>query len=410
MHAVETLSNAPVSPTPAVPRSLRFVLGWAVVWAGFGATLALGIAFVRGELEDLGPLLKLSVLFAQVVGFTALASSRLVLPALRRLTLPSRIALQVVSVLAGTLFGSAAAIATEPFFALGSPRLVAGIMGMNAVLAFVVSTALHTYDVMRRQIEESVRLLREKEAMERELAIAREVQHELLPRTTPRITGVELAGVCLPAVGVGGDAYDFIPLAEDRVALVVADVSGKGIPAALLMAGLQASVRGLAPYHEPPGRIAALLNERMQRPGVSARYATLFFGLLDGRQRTLHYTNCGHVPPLHLSRDGVRKLEAGGRPLGLFEGGCWEDGLCRLEEGDVVAMFTDGIVETTDARGLEFGDARLAEVLAAHAGRPLPEVVSAVLNAREAWSGHAPPHDDVTLVLARVAGAWREEP
>ena len=114
MHAVETLSNAPVSPTPAVPRSLRFVLGWAVVWAGFGATLALGIAFVRGELEDLGPLLKLSVLFAQVVGFTALASSRLVLPALRRLTLPSRIALQVVSVLAGTLFGSAAAIFSPP--------------------------------------------------------------------------------------------------------------------------------------------------------------------------------------------------------------------------------------------------------------------------------------------------------
>ena len=410
MHAVETLSSAPASQPPTVPRSLRFILGWAAVWAAFGAALALGIAFVRGQIEDLGPLLKLSVLFAQVVGFTALASSRLVLPALRRLSLPWRIALQVVSVLAGALFGSAAAITTEPFFALGSPRLVAGIVGMNAVLAFVVSSALHTYDVMRRQIEESLRVLREKEAMERELAIAREVQYELLPRTTPTVAGFELAGVCLPAVGVGGDAYDFVSLAEDRVALVVADVSGKGIPAALLMAGLQASVRSLAPYQEPPGRIAALLNERMQRPGVSARYATLFFGLLDARQRTLRYTNCGHVPPLHLSQDGVRKLHEGGRPLGLFEGGCWEDGVCRLEEGDVVAMFTDGIVETTDARGLEFGEVRLADVLIAHAGRPLQEVMSAVLEAREAWSGHTRPHDDVTLVLVRAGGARQEEP
>ena len=152
----------------------------------------------------------------------------------------------------------------------------------------------------------------------------------------------------------------------------------------------------------------ALLNDRMQRPGVSARYATLFFGLLYGRQRTLRYTNCGHVPPLHLGRDGVRKLDAGGRPLGLFEGGCWEDGTCRLEEGDVVALFTDGIVETTDPRGLEFGEARLAEVLVAHAGRPLQDVVTAVLEAREAWSGHARPHDDVTLVLARAGSAGRE--
>jgi sigma-B regulation protein RsbU (phosphoserine phosphatase) len=201
--------------------------------------------------------------------------------------------------------------------------------------------------------------------MERELAIAREVQHELLPRTTPRITGVELAGVCLPAVGVGGDAYDFIPLAEDRVASVVADVWREGDPGSTAD-GRSAGIRarsGALPRVSRPHRGAA--QRAHAAPGVSARYATLFFGLLDARQRTLHYTNCGHVPPLHLSRDGVRKLEAGGRPLGLFEGGCWEDGVCRLEEGDVVAMFTDGIVETTDARGLEFGDARVADVLGA---------------------------------------------
>jgi serine phosphatase RsbU (regulator of sigma subunit) len=407
MDAVETLS-APVPPAPAVPRSLRFVVGWAAIWGTAGAAIALGIVFVRGRIDDLGPLLLLSVQFAEVVGFTALASSRLVLPAFRRLSLASRIALQVVTVLAGTLFGSAAVIATQPLFALASPRTVAGIVSMNAVLAFLVSSALHTYDAMRRQIEASVRLLREKEAMERDLAIAREVQHELLPRSSPRIVGLELAGVCLPAIGVGGDAYDFVPLAEDKVAIVVADVAGKGIPAALLMAGLQASVRSLAPYLDPPGTIAALLNDRMQRPGPSARYATLFFGLLDGRQRTLRYTNCGHVPPLHLTREGVHKLESGGRPLGLFEGGTWEDGVCDLDGGDVVALFTDGIVETTDVKGLEFGEAHLAEILAAEAGKPLQDVMQAVLEARAAWSGHARPHDDVTLVLARVTDRVEE--
>lgn len=407
MHVAETLPS-PLPSAPAAPRSLRFVLGWGAVWGAFGAGIALSIVLVRGRLEDLGPLLLLSVQFAEVVGFTALASSRLVLPAFRRLSLPSRIALQVVTVLAGTLFGSAAAIATQPLFALASPRTVAGIVGLNAVLAFVVSSALHTYDAMRRQIEESVRLLREKEAMERELAIAREVQHELLPRGAPAIAGLELAGVCLPAVGVGGDAYDFVPLADDRVAVVVADVAGKGIPAALLMAGLQASVRSLAPYLDPPGRIAALLNDRMQRPGPTARYATLFFALIDGRERTLRYTNCGHVPPLHLNARGVHRLDAGGRPLGLFEGGSWEDGACRLGEGDVVALFTDGIVETTDLRGVEFGDGRLADVLAAETGRPLQEVLQAVLDARAAWGGHARPHDDVTLVLARVVPPGKE--
>jgi serine phosphatase RsbU (regulator of sigma subunit) len=405
---VETLPQ-PIASAPAAPRSLRFVLGWAAIWGSLGAAVALAIVLVRGSLADLGPLLLLSVQFAEVVGFTALASSRLVLPAFRRLSLPSRIALQVVTVLAGTLFGSAAAIATQPYFALASPRTVAGIVGLNAVLAFVVSSALHTYDVMRRQIEASVRLLREKEAMERELAIAREVQHELLPRCAPTVAGLELAGVCLPAIGVGGDAYDFVPLADDRVAVVVADVAGKGIPAALLMAGLQASVRGLAPYLEPPGKIAAMLNDRMQRPGPTARYATLFFGLLDGRERTLRYTNCGHVPPLHLGAGGVRRLDAGGRPLGLFEGGTWQDGACRLGEGDVVALFTDGIVETADARGVEFGETRLADVLTAHAGRPLQEVLQAVLDARDSWGGHTRPHDDVTLVLARTVPAREED-
>src|SRR5262249_20066573 len=133
-----------------------------------------------------------------------------------------------------------------PLFTMARPRTIAMIVIVNAVLAVAVGLALHIYDTMRQQLESSYLALRAKEAIERELEIARDVQRELLPRVVPRVSGLQLAGACHPAVGVGGDYYDFIPFAEDRIGLVIADVSGKGIPAALLMAGLQASVRSLA--------------------------------------------------------------------------------------------------------------------------------------------------------------------
>src|SRR5207249_406912 len=144
-------------------------------------------------------------------------------------------------------------------FSLARLRTLAVVVMVNASLAVVVGIALHTYDSMRRQIEQSYQGLREREAIERQIEIAREVQRELFPRTVPRILGLEMSGVCLPAVGIGGDYYDFLPLDEHCVGLVIADVSGKGIPAALLMAGLQASVRGLA----RPTLGAAEMNRRL---------------------------------------------------------------------------------------------------------------------------------------------------
>ena len=149
--------------------------------------------------------------------------------------------------------------------------------------AVIVGIALHTYDSMRRQIEQSYRVLREKEAMERELGIAREVQRELLPRSVPQVRGLQLAGACLPAVGVGGDLYDFLPFADELVGLVIADVSGKGIPAALLMAGLQASVRSIARPSLAPNEVMRRLNEVLLRSTSAARYATMFYCHYDGQ-------------------------------------------------------------------------------------------------------------------------------
>src|SRR5207249_88010 len=144
------------------------------------------------------------------------------------------------------------------------------------------------------QIERTYIDLRAKEAMEREMEIAREVQEHLFPKSVPTIRGLEIAGVCLPAAGVGGDYYDYLVLSEDRLGLVVADVSGKGISAALLMASLQASVRGVIVSDSTPCGSNSRLNKILYRCTTASRYATLFLGLFDIPTRTLYYSNAGH--------------------------------------------------------------------------------------------------------------------
>jgi sigma-B regulation protein RsbU (phosphoserine phosphatase) len=201
---------------------------------------------------------------------------------------------------------------------------------------------------------------------------------------------------------VGGDLYDFLPFAEDRVGLVIADVSGKGIPAALLMAGLQASVRSLALPSLVPSEVNRRLNEMLLRSTSAARYATLFFGYYDGRSGTLTYSNAGHYPPLLLGRNGFRRLTEGGMPIGLLGDASYGEGSCVLREGDLLALFTDGIVESPDASDREFGEDRLLEILGRNRERNLDEIVESVLDEVTRWRAGRAAHDDVTLVLARA--------
>jgi sigma-B regulation protein RsbU (phosphoserine phosphatase) len=255
---------------------------------------------------------------------------------------------------------------------------------------------------MRRQLEAQFRALRAKEALEREVEIAREVQFQLLPRTVPAVRGLELSGICLPAVGVGGDYYDYLPLPDERVGLVIADVSGKGIPAALLMAGLQASVRSLALPGIPPCEVNRRLNDMLHSTTSDARYATLFFALYDPHDRSLTYSNAGHFPPLHCCSSGTARLSQGGLPIGLMPGSLYGEGRRDLGIGDVLAMFTDGVIEAPDANGEEFGEARLIEVIGKRQGEPLADIRDAIIDAIKSWSRGGTPHDDITLVLART--------
>lgn len=386
--------------TIAVP-AFRFLVLWGIGWGAVGAFTALGITLAQDGL-DLGPILLVSLLFAEVVGFTALLSARMVFPLFAHLPYTVNLGLQVLTLFSGTVFGSALILISQPLFSLARLRMIAMIVIINAVLAVVVGLALYTYDSMRRQIEESYRALREKEAMERELEIAREVQRELLPHTFPEVEGLELAGACHPAVGVGGDYYDFLSFSEQQIGLVIADVSGKGIPAALLMAGLQGSVRSTAAPSTPPSEVNGRLNEMLYRSSSAARYATLFYGLYDAPLRTLTYSNAGHLPPLHFGAGEPARLKADGIPIGMFPGYTYGQGRRTLERGDLLALFTDGIIESPNAEGQEFGEARLIELLSNNRQRDLNDIVLMVLQDLARWTGGAPPFDDATIVLARA--------
>jgi sigma-B regulation protein RsbU (phosphoserine phosphatase) len=213
---------------------------------------------------------------------------------------------------------------------------------------------------------------------------------------------MELDGVCRPAIAVGGDYYDFLKLGEEQLGLVIADVSGKGIPAALLMAGLQASVRALFRPNSDTGELTTRLNENLFQFSSGSRYATLFVARYDCGTQTLGYSSAGHHPPLLLRGDNVSRLSEGSVPIGMFEGSSYREVRQQLSPGDLLVLFTDGVVETPNAADEEFGAARLVDLLRRNRERPLDHIVRRVLDDLSAWSGGAEAYDDVTLVLARV--------
>jgi sigma-B regulation protein RsbU (phosphoserine phosphatase) len=236
-----------------------------------------------------------------------------------------------------------------------------------------------------------------------ELRIADDVQRRLLPATAVSLSTLECAGHCTQARAVGGDYYDFLDLGDGQLGLVLADVSGKGLYAALLMASLRASLRSLSAGWG--SRELPLLMQRLNRSfGEStggSHYATVFLGLYDDRSRQWSYVDCGHCPPVVLRADGsVIRLAVTGVAVGLFEQWTGTSEQIALGPGDVLAVFSDGVTEAIDAGDEEFGEGRLVEALRTHRGRPLPEVVDAVIGQVRQFDGREQ-YDDMTLVLAR---------
>jgi sigma-B regulation protein RsbU (phosphoserine phosphatase) len=252
---------------------------------------------------------------------------------------------------------------------------------------------------------ESVRLHRvqvEKQRQDKELQIAREIQQSLFPPATPAIPGFEVAARSRACYQVGGDYYDFIPLPGGRWALNIADVSGKGTPASILMASVHASLRALAGTAPPP-MVMERVNTFLYESTQANKYVTLFYAELDPATRRMAYVNAGHVPPYWLRREGSpRQLTAGGPVLGLLEGVRYEVGEIELAPGDVVAMVTDGATEALSADERELGDERVVRALAGAAGLPAEHQIQRLMDAVDAWTAARGCTDDLTALVLRA--------
>jgi sigma-B regulation protein RsbU (phosphoserine phosphatase) len=243
------------------------------------------------------------------------------------------------------------------------------------------------------------RVREEKLRQDRELQLAREIQTSLLPSRPLALRGFALAGASRPCFEVGGDAYDWIRLGEDRLALLIADVSGKGTPASLLMASIHAFVHALA-GQRPPAELVARLDRFLFERTQASRFATLFYAELETASRRLRYVNAGHVPPFRIAAQGrVSRLAPGGPAVGLLGAeAVYEAGELTLEAGELVAMVTDGVTEAAAADEREFGDERVAEVLLGASGGA-PERVRSLVGAVDTWVAPRKLADDLTVLI-----------
>jgi sigma-B regulation protein RsbU (phosphoserine phosphatase) len=246
------------------------------------------------------------------------------------------------------------------------------------------------------EIEQAERILA------KDLEQAAIIQRQLLPAKAPVVPGMDLAGYNAACRTVGGDYYDFWNYPDGRVAIALGDVSGKAMPAALLMTSLQARVRVMA--EEPPevAELMTRLNRITAANCPSNRFISFFFSVLDPDSGDLAYSNAGHNPPLLMRKDGsVEALEGGGLILGIFGMAKYEAMACRFNPGDVLLLFSDGVTEAVNPANDEFGEDRLTDVLRANRHRSADEIITAVTDAVTAFAAGAPSADDLTLVVAK---------
>jgi phosphoserine phosphatase RsbU/P len=242
----------------------------------------------------------------------------------------------------------------------------------------------------------------EKQQLEKELSLAKSIQAGYWPQHIPRLSGFEMAGISLPAAQVGGDYYDFIPLDEHVCALVIADISGKGFSAALLMASLRAALRAQVKNRIPAEETISLLNDVLVDDSPSNRFVTMLYGQLDTRDRTFTYVNAGHNPPFYFDGGSFSELTEGGAILGFQKGLPFTTGTVRLEPGSTLVMFTDGVVEAQNQAEEMFGEDRLKSVIQHERSGGAESLLSAIRAAVLSFSGKAPQYDDLTLVVLRA--------
>lgn len=239
--------------------------------------------------------------------------------------------------------------------------------------------------------------------MKRDLEIAREIQHWLVPSEAPKVPGLDIAFVTRPANTVAGDYYDVIPRGgSGKHLLVIADVAGKSMPAALLMATFQASLKTLSVTEPDLRELVCGLNRYASDHSIhGSRFTTAFFAEFDPSARTLAFVNAGHNPPIKLRGLETEPLNAGGVPLGILKDANYEVGQTVLQPGDTLAIYTDGVVEAENVNGLEFGEDRMLAAIRAVPNGSAQQIVQQLMGQIEMFVGTAPQHDDITCMIVR---------
>jgi phosphoserine phosphatase RsbU/P len=234
------------------------------------------------------------------------------------------------------------------------------------------------------------------------LRLAAQIQADLLPKAAPSIDGYEIAGKTIPAQMVGGDYFDFIAMDDSRWAICLADVSGKGLPASLLMANLQATIRGQTLVSSSASECVGRCNQLLHQSVDGGRYATLFYAILDPGSGELRYCNAGHKPPM-VFREGkpALRLERGGPALGILKSGAFEEGVVLLQPGDLMVACSDGITEAGGEDEGAFGEQRLQGVVSEQQGEPAFVVIEEITAAVDGFLGGSDQADDMTLVVVR---------
>ena len=268
-----------------------------------------------------------------------------------------------------------------------------------------------SFNEMTENVQRLIAEVKDKERQDLELQIAREVQLGLFPKQQLQSGSLEVAGFCRPARSVSGDYYDFVHLDDRRIALVIGDVSGKGISAALLMASIQSSLQaqimmaanssatGLS-----PAEIVGHLNEQLHRTTTAERFATFFCSVYDDDTEELRYTNAGHLPPIVVRPGSIVQLEPNGMIVGAFPDVRYEESRIKLNPGDLLVATTDGVTECENAAGDQFGTDRVIELLARNSMKSLEELTAIIIDSVSEWADDLPSQDDTTLLLARRPG------
>jgi len=286
------------------------------------------------------------------------------------------------------------------------PMIAANALGVG-IFIFIVRNLI----IERRTAAEKENYRRELERTEFEMQTAKEIQQSFLPESPPDIPGFDLAAISLPASQVGGDFYDFIPVGRDKLGIVIADVSGKGVPAALFMALSRAIVRANAEGEPTVSEIIRRANRTISQEAKLGMFVTMFYGVLDTRQGVLSYVNAGHNPPFLYSQTSgdIHMLRARGVALGVLDGASFEQREIALKKGDIVVFYTDGITEAMNDSEELYGNERLTGLVAGSAGLPAREIAGKIKDDVFAFAQDRPQHDDFTLVVMKATGDGASE-